>query len=134
MADDKKEVVVPEKFKDLVEKIEKLTVLDLSELVKVLEEKFGVSGAMMAAAPAAAGVAAAAPAEEKTDVDVVLKDAGAAKIQIIKIVKETLNIGLKEAKDLVDKAPATLKQGMKKEEAEAFMKKLAEGGAIVELK
>lgn len=134
MADDKKEVVVPEKFKDLVEKIEKLTVLDLSELVKVLEEKFGVSGAMMAAAPAAAGAAAAAPAEEKTDVDVVLKDAGAAKIQIIKIVKETLNIGLKEAKDLVDKAPATLKQGMKKEEAEAFMKKLADGGAIVELK
>jgi len=134
MADDKKEVVVPEKFKDLVDKIEKLTVLDLSELVKVLEEKFGVSGAMMAAAPAAAGAAAAAPVEEKSGVDVVLKDAGAAKIQIIKIVKETLNIGLKEAKDLVDKAPATLKQGMKKEEGEAFMKKLAEGGAIVELK
>jgi large subunit ribosomal protein L7/L12 len=135
--DSKEEVKVPEKFKGLVEQIEKLSVLDLAELVKVLEEKFGVSAVPMAAAPAAAGGASASPgepAEEKSAFDIELKDAGEQKISVIKVVKEITGQGLKEAKDLVDGAPKVIKQGVKKEEAEEIKKKLEEAGATVELK
>ena len=124
---------VPEKFKALVESISTLSVLDLAELVKVLEDHFGVSAAapmMMAAAPAAAG---AAP-EEKTIFDVELTSAGDSKINVIKVVKEALGVGLKDAKDLVDGAPSVLKAGMKKEEAEALKAKIAEAGGTVTLK
>ena len=125
-------VEVPAKFKSLVESIEKLSVIDLSELVKVLEKKFGVSAAAVAvAAPAAAGAAAG---EEKTVFAVHLKESGAQKIAVIKVVKEVLALGLKEAKDLVDAAPSMLKAGMKKEEAEAFKKALETAGGKVELK
>ena len=124
-------VEIPAKFKTLVEQIEKLSVLDLSELVKVLEKKFGVSAqAVAVAAPAAA----AAAGDEKSTMAVHLKDAGAAKIAVIKVVKEALALGLKEAKDLVDAAPALLKDGMKKEEAEALKKAIETAGGKVELK
>lgn len=124
-------VEVPAKFKDIVEAIEKMSVLDLNELVKVFEQKFGVSAAAVAAGPAAA----AGPAEEeKSTMNVKLTDAGANKIAIIKVVKEVLGLGLKEAKDLVDAAPSMLKEGMKKEEADAFKKKVEEAGGKVELK
>jgi len=125
-----KDVVVPAKFKDLVEKIETMTVLDLHELVKVLEEKFGVSAVAAAAAP----VAAAAGAAEKDSFNVELSATGDQKIAVIKVVKEVLALGLKEAKDLVDAAPSMLKEGMKKAEAEDFKKKLEEAGAKVTLK
>ena len=118
-----------EKFNDIIEKIEKLTVVELADLIKVLEEKFGVSAAM----PMAAGAATAAPAEEKTSFDVVLKSVGEQKINVIKVVKEATGLGLKEAKDLVDAAPKPIKQGIKKEEAEELKKKLEEAGAVVEL-
>ena len=131
---EKKEV--PAKFKDLVEQIEKLSVLDLSELVKVLEDKFGVSAAapmMMGAMPAAG--AAAEPVEEKTSFDVVLTAAGAQKIGVIKAVREIKpDLGLKEAKDLVDGAPKDVLKGVKKEEAEAAKAKLEAAGATVEMK
>src|SRR3989344_5636101 len=104
---------VPAKFKDILETIEKMNVLDLSELVKVLEKRFGVS-AQAVAAVAAAPVAGAAPAEEKTSFNVELTSGGDQKIQVIKVVKEVLGLGLKEAKDLVDGAPAMIKEGMKK--------------------
>lgn len=123
------EVEVPAKFKSIVESIESMSVLELHELVKLLETKFGVS-AVAAAAPAAAAEAA----EEKSDFTVHLKDAGASKIGVIKVVKEVLGLGLKEAKDLVDGAPADLKTGAKKEEAEEIKAKLEEAGATVELK
>jgi len=125
-------VEVPSKFKKLVEEVEAMTVVELSELVKVLEKKFGVSAAAVAVAgPAAAG----APAEEaKSTVDVELTDAGASKIGVIKVVKEALALGLKEAKDLVDGAPSMLKQGMKKEDAAELAKKLTDAGAKVTLK
>ena len=125
---------VPEKFEKLVETIEKLNVAELADLVKVLEERFGVSAmpTMMAAAPAAG--AASGAAEEKTAFDVVLKDGGQAKIQTIKVVREITGLGLKEAKDLVDAAPKAVKQGVKKEEAEEMKKKLEEAGASVEIK
>jgi large subunit ribosomal protein L7/L12 len=124
-------VEVPAKFKKLVEEVEQMTVLELSELVKVFEKKFGVS----AAAVAVAGPAAAGPAEEgKSTADVELTDAGAQKIAVIKVVKEALALGLKEAKDLVDAAPSMLKTGMKKEEAQELAKKLTEAGAKVTLK
>ncbi|KKT29243.1 MAG: 50S ribosomal protein L7/L12 [Candidatus Nomurabacteria bacterium GW2011_GWD1_44_10] len=125
-----KDVVIPAKFKDLVEKIETMTVLDLHELVKVLEEKFGVSATAAAAAPAAA----AAGAEEKDSFNVELSASGDTKIAVIKVVKEVLALGLKEAKDLVDAAPSMLKEGMKKADAEEFKKKLEEAGAKVTLK
>jgi large subunit ribosomal protein L7/L12 len=131
--EDKKDVIVPEKFKAIVETIEKMSVLDLSELVKILEDKFGVSAAapmMMGAAPAAA----AAPAEEKTEFNVELTAAGANKIGVIKAVRELTEIGLKEAKDLVEAAPKMVKEGVKKEDAEAMKKKLEEAGATVTLK
>ncbi len=132
------EIQVPEKFKSLVESIEKLSVLDLAELVKVLEKKFGVSAAapamMMAAAPLAGGAAPAAAVEEKTSFDVELTSAGANKINIIKAVRELTGLGLKDAKDLVDAAPKMIKQGVTKEEAENMKKKIEEGGGKVTLK
>lgn len=125
-------VEVPSKFKKLVEEVENMTVLELSELVKVLEKKFGVSAAAVAVAgPAAAG---AAEDEGKSTADVELTDAGASKIAVIKAVKEALSLGLKEAKDLVDGAPSMLKTGMKKEDADELAKKLTEAGAKVTLK
>lgn len=124
-------VEVPAKFKDIVEKIEGMSVLDLHELVKVFEAKFGVS----AAAVASAGPAAGAPAaEEKDSFTVVLSSAGEAKIGVMKVVKEALGLGLKEAKDLVDGVPSTLKEGMKKAEAEDLKKKIEEAGGKIELK
>lgn len=118
-----------DKFKDIIEKIDGMSVIELHELVKVLEEKFGVSAAAVAAAPAAAGVAA----EEKDSYTVVLTAAD-AKIPVMKVVKEALGLGLKEAKDLVDAVPSTLKEGMKKAEAEGLKKKIEEAGGKVELK
>ena len=124
-------VEVPAHFKDLVEKIEKMSVMELNDLVKVLEKRFGVSAAAVAAAPAAS----AGPAtEEKSSFNVMLTDAGAQKIAVIKVVKEVLVLGLKEAKDLIDAAPSMLKEGMKKEEAEDFKKKVEAAGGKVELK
>lgn len=126
-------VEVPAKFAKLVGEIETMTVLDLSELVKVLEKKFGVSAAAVAVAgPAAAGAAGAE--ESKSTFDVELTDAGASKIGVIKVVKEALALGLKEAKDLVDGAPSMLKQGMKKEDADELKTKLEAAGAKVTLK
>ena len=128
----KEEVAVPAKFKSIVEGIETMSVLDLNELVKLLEKKFGVSAAAVAVVAPAAG--AGAGAEEKSTYNVELKEAGAQKIAVIKVVKELLGLGLKEAKDLVDAAPSKLKDGMKKEEAEALKKKIEEAGGKVELK
>ncbi len=120
-----------EKFDQIIEQIEKLTVIELADLVKALEEKFGVSAAMPAAAGAGSGAAAAD--EEKTSFNVILKSAGEQKINVIKVVKEATGLGLKEAKDLVDGAPKPVKEGLKKEEAEELKKKLEEAGAVVEL-
>jgi len=114
---------------DLMGQIEKLSVVELAELVHALEEKFGIT----AAAPAAAGGAAAAPAEEKDTFNVVLKAAGESKLNVIKAVREVTTLGLKEAKDLVDGAPKTVKENVKKEEAEEIKKKLVAAGATVEL-
>ena len=125
-------VVIPAKFQAVVTAIEKMSVLDLNELVKLLEKKFGVSAAAVAVAAPAAGAGAAA--EEKSTVAVHLKEAGAQKIAVIKVVKEVLALGLKEAKDLVDAAPTLLKDGMKKEDADAFKKKIEEAGGKVEFK
>jgi large subunit ribosomal protein L7/L12 len=138
MAEETKDtkVEVPEKFKGIVDEIEKMSVLDLSELVKILEDKFGVSAqaaVAVAAAPGNGGAAGEA-AEEKTSFDAELKSAGEQKVQVIKAVKEVLGLGLKEAKDLVDAAPSPLKQGLKKEEAEELKKKIEEAGGEVELK
>ncbi len=131
-----KKIEVPEKFKKLVEEIENLSVLDLSELVKILEDKFGVSAqAPVAVAPAAGGSAAAA--EEKSSFNVELKGIGEKKIEVIKVVRDITGKGLKEAKDLVDaaaSAPQVVKEGVKKEEAEELKKKFEEAGAQVELK
>lgn len=130
---EEKEVQIPEKFKELVKKIEEMSVLDLAQLVKVLEEKFGVSAApVVAAAPAAAAVEET-KAEQST-FNVILTAAGNAKIQVIKVVRELIGKGLKEAKDLVDAAPATVKEGVPKGEAEELKKKLEEAGATVEIK
>ncbi|HEY4486787.1 MAG TPA: 50S ribosomal protein L7/L12 [Candidatus Paceibacterota bacterium] len=127
------EVEVPAKFKDIVSTIEKMSVLDLSELVKVLEKRFGVS-AQAVAAVAAAPAAAAEAVEEKSSFTVELTSGGEQKIQVIKVVKELMGLGLKEAKDLVDGAPAKLKEGVKKEEAEEIKKKIEAAGGKVELK
>lgn len=122
---------------DLIKQIESMSVLELSELVKALEEKFGVSAAMMAA-PAAAGAAAsddsAGAAEEKDSFNVVLKDVGAQKIQVIKVIREVTGLGLKESKDKTEQVPAVIKEGLKKDEAEALKKQLEDAGASVELK
>ncbi|MEK7623776.1 MAG: 50S ribosomal protein L7/L12 [Patescibacteria group bacterium] len=136
MSEETKVVEVPEKFKALVEQVEKMSVLDLSELVKVLEDKFGVSAAapaMMMAAPAAGGAAAPA-AEEKSEFAVELTEAGANKIAVIKVVKEVTGLGLADAKALVDGAPKVLKEGVKKEDAEAWKKKIEDAGGKVTLK
>ncbi len=116
---------------EMIEEIKKMTVVELADLVKAIEEEFGVS-AVAAAAPAAAGAVAGA-AEEKTSFDVVLKEAGANKIQVIKVVRDATGLGLKEAKDLVDGAPKTIKEGVAKEEAEELKAKFVEVGAVVEL-
>ncbi len=131
MTEEKKDVVIPAKFKDLVEKIDTMSVLDLHELVKVLEEKFGVSAAAVAVA---AAPGAALVAEEKDSFNVELTATGDQKIAVIKAVKEVLGLGLKEAKDLVDGAPSMLKEGMKKEDAENLKKKIEEAGGKVTLK
>src|ERR1700691_4135442 len=121
---------------EFIEQIDSMSVLALNNLVKALEEHYGVSPAA-AAAPAAAaggGAAAAAPVEEKTEFDVVLKAAGEKKINVIKAVREVTSLGLKEAKDLVEAAPATVKEGVSKDEAESIKKKFEEAGATVEIK
>ena len=132
---DEKMVEVPAKFKSLVEEVEKMSVLDLSELVKVLEEKFGVSAAApaMMMAPAAGGASAPA-AEEKTEFNVELTESGASKINVIKAVKEITGLGLADAKAMVDGAPKVIKEGVKKEEAEEMKKKIEEAGGKVTLK
>jgi len=122
-----------DKFKDIIEKIDTMSVIELHELVKTLEEKFGVSAAAVAAAPAA-GAAGAGAAEEKDSYAVHLTDAGAQKIAVMKVVKEALGLGLKEAKDLVDGVPSLLKDGVKKAEAEDIKKKIEAAGGKVELK
>ena len=134
MSDEKKNVEVPEKFKSLVETIEKLSVLDLAELVSVLEDKFGVSAAAPVAAMMAAPGAAAAPAEEKSEFTVELTAAGDNKIGVIKALRTVTELGLKEAKDLVDGAPKVIKEAVKKEDAEKMKKTLEEAGAKVTLK
>ena len=116
---------------EMIEEIKKMTVVELADLVKAIEEEFGVS-AVAAAAPAAVGAVAGA-AEEKSTFDVVLKEAGANKIQVIKVVRDATGLGLKEAKDLVDGAPKTIKEGVAKEEAEELKAKFVEVGAVVEL-
>ena len=124
-------VEVPEEFKALVEQVEKMSVLELNELVKVLEKRFGVSASAVAVAAPGAGDAAG---EEQSDFTVELTDAGAQKIAVIKAVKEALGLGLKEAKDMVDGAPVAVKEGAKKEDAEELKAKLEEAGATVTLK
>ncbi len=129
----KKDVVVPEKFKNLVSEIEKMNVLDLSELVKVLEDKFGVSASApmaMAAAPAGAG----AEVEEKTEFDLELAAAGTQKIQVIKVIRELTGKGLKEAKDICDGAPKIVKEKMPKKDAEEAKKKIEAAGGKANLK
>jgi len=127
-------IEVPEKFKSLVESVEKLSIVELAELVKVLEIKFGVSAAAPVAAAAAAG---AAPVEEKTSFNVELKEVGAQKIEVIKVVRDVTAKGLKESKDVVDAAataPQMIKEGVKKDEAETIKKKFEAAGAKVEIK
>ena len=121
-----------ENSQKVLEIVEKMSVLELADLVKVMEDKFGVSAAAPVAV-AAAPAEAAAPEEEKTIFNIVLKEAGANKIGVIKVVREITELGLKEAKDLVDTAPQTIKEGVKKEDAEAYKAKFEEAGATVEL-
>lgn len=126
-----------EKVEQLIEQVKELTVLELSEVVKALEEEFGVSAAApaaVAAAPAAGGAAPAAAAEEKTDFDVILAEAGQEKVKVIKVVKDITGLGLKDAKAVVDVAPKAVKEGASKEEAEEIKAKLEEVGATVEVK
>jgi len=135
--EDKKETAVPDKFKSIVEEIEKMSVLDLSELVKVLEDKFGVSAAApvaVAAAGAAGGGEGGGEAEEKSSFNVELTAVGDNKIGVIKAIREVTQLGLKEAKDLVDNAPKVVKEGVAKEEAEEIKKKIEEAGGQVTLK
>ncbi len=122
-----------EKSTQILELVKGLTILELADLVKALEEEFGVSAAPVAAAPVA-GAAAAPAAEEKTEFDVVLKDAGASKLNVIKVVREITGLGLKDAKDLVEAAPKTVKEAVAKEEAEKIAEQLKAAGAEVELK
>ena len=117
---------------EMIEKIKKMTVVELADLVKAIEEEFGVS-AVAAAAPVAGGAAAGAAAEEKSSYNVVLSDAGDQKIKVIKVVRDATGLGLKEAKDLVDGAPKTVKENVSKEEAEDLKAKFAEVGAVIEL-
>ncbi len=135
MAEEKATVEVPEKFQAIVKQIEEMSVLDLSELVHVLEDKFGVSAAAPVAMMAAGAAGADAPAaEEKSSFTVEITEAGGQKIAVIKAVRELTQMGLKDAKDLVDKAPAVIKENVPKAEAEEMKKKLEEAGAKVELK
>ncbi len=134
MSEEKQPVVVPEKFEKLVAEVEKMSVLDLSELVKVLEDKFGVSAAAPMMMGTAAPAAAAEVAEEKTEFDVELTAAGGQKINVIKAVREITGLGLKEAKDMVDAAPKVIKEKVSKADADNFKKKLEEVGATVVLK
>ena len=127
-------IAVSEKLQKIMEAVDVLTVLELAELVKAMENKYGVSAAAPVAMMAAPGAAAAAPAVEKTEFDIHLKAAGDKKIQVIKVVRELTGLGLKEAKDLVDGAPSTVKTGIKKADADAMKAKLEEAGAAVELK
>ena len=120
-----------EKIEKILEEIDSLTVVELAELVKAIEEKYGVS-AVAAAAPAA-GATGAAPAEEKTSFNVVLKEAGDQKIKVIKVVRDATGLGLKEAKELVDGAPKTIKENVSKDEAEELKAKFTEVGAVIEL-
>ena len=122
-----------EKIEKLIEEIDALTVVELADLVKAIEEKYGVS-AVAAAAPAAGGAVAGGEAEEKSAFDVVLAEAGDQKIKVIKVVRDATGLGLKEAKELVDGAPKTVKEGVAKEEAEELKAKFTEVGAVVELK
>ena len=123
---------IPAKFKDIIEKVEAMSVLELSDLVKVLEEKFGVSAqaVAVAAAPAAGGDAV----EEKSSFNIELKEAGAQKIQVIKVLREALGLGLKDAKDMTDKAPIMVKEGADKKTADELKAKLEAAGAVVTLK
>lgn len=130
MTEENKDVVIPAKFKDIVAKIEEMSVLDLHELVKVFEEKFGVSATAAAAAPVVAGAAT----EEKDSFNVELTASGETKIAVIKVIKEALALGLKEAKDFVDAAPSMIKEGMKKAEAEDLKAKIEAAGGKVTLK
>ena len=123
-----------EKIESIVTAIEGLTLLELKELVSAIEEKFGVSGAIMVGGPAVGGGDAAPAAEEKTEFDVVLKAFGEKKLDVIKAIRGITGLGLKEAKDMVDGAPKTLKEGVSKEEAESIQKQLEEVGAKVEIK
>ncbi len=125
------QVEIPSQFKDIVEKIEKMSVLELHQLVKIFEQKFGVSAQAVAAV---GGAGPAAEAEEKSEFDVHLTADGGAKIAVMKVVKEALGLGLKEAKDLVDGIPSVLKSGVKKEEAESLKKQIEEAGGKVEIK
>ena len=122
-----------EKTTQILDLVKGLTILELADLVKALEEEFGVSAAPVAAAPVAGGAAAPA-AEEKTEFDVVLKDAGASKLNVIKVVRELTGLGLKDAKDLVEAAPKTLKEGVSKDEADKIAEQLKAAGAEVEIK
>ncbi len=122
-----------EKIEKIIAEVETLTVLELADLVKAIEEKFGVSASAAVVAVAGGAAAGAAAAEEKSEFNVILKDAGASKIQVIKAVREATGLGLKEAKDLVDGAPATIKENVAKEEAEKMKAALTEAGAVVEL-
>jgi large subunit ribosomal protein L7/L12 len=122
-----------EKSTQILELVKGLTILELADLVKALEEEFGVSAAPVAVA-AAPGAAAAAPVEEKTEFDVILKNAGASKLNVIKVVRELTGLGLKDAKDLVEAAPKTLKEGVSKEEADKIAEQLKAAGAEVEVK
>ena len=123
-----------EKITNILEEIKTLTIIELADLVKAVEEEFGVSAAAPVGVVAAAGTAPAAAAEEKTEFDVVLVSGGDKKLNVVKVVKEALGLGLKDAKDLVDGAPKTLKEGATKDEAEALKKQLEEAGATVEIK
>ena len=122
-----------EKYKDLLDKIGEMKVMELAELVKAMEEKFGVSAAMPVMAGGTAGAAGGDAADEKTAWNVLLKTGGGQKIQVIKVLREVLGIGLKEAKDLTDAAPKVVKEGLKKEDAEELKKKLEGAGATAEL-
>ena len=122
------------KIETFIEEIKSMTVLELSELVKAIEEEFGVSAAAPVMVAAAGGAAAGGAAEEKSEFDGVLADAGASKLGVVKVVKESTGLGLKEAKDIVDGAPKTIKEAVSKDEAESIKAKLEEAGAKVELK
>lgn len=139
MAEENKEttanVEVSEKISNIMEAVKALSVIELNDLVKALEEEFGVSAAaMVAAAPGAAGAAGGDSAEEQSTFDVILKDSGSSKIKVIKVVREITGLGLKEAKTLVDEVPKPLKEGVEKEEADEIAAKLKEVGATVEFK